>query len=294
MDIYTNYSIKPWNELTFTDDYMFKLVMSKHPKFIKKLLEIILQVKVRDIRFHETEKTFKESYDGHGIRFDLYVEDSDNTMYDIEMQIGYYNSNDLAKRMRFYQGIFDVDSLKAGQRYTLLKKSIIIFLCPFKFLNGERSLYTFNTYCQQDKSLLLPDETTKIVVSSAGNRTTDTPKALIPILDYMNGKSANSNFTKAIDDAIKEEKNIETERMSYMTYEMKLQEMQDFGYNKGKAEGKIEGKIEGQIEGKIEGKFEGKIESIKELMRNLNLSPEKAMKALGIAPSEFNRYISLL
>ena len=73
MDIYTNYSIKPWNELTFTDDYMFKLVMSKHPKFIKKLLEIILQVKVRDIRFHETEKTFKESYDGHGIRFDLYV-----------------------------------------------------------------------------------------------------------------------------------------------------------------------------------------------------------------------------
>ena len=52
--------------------------------------------------------------------------------------------------------------------------------------------------------------------------------------------------------------------MSYMTYEMKLQEMQDFGYNKGKTECKIE--------------------SIKELMRNLNLSPEKAMKALGITP----------
>ena len=50
--------------------------------------------------------------------------------------------------------------------------------------------------------MLLPDETTKIVVSSAGNRTTDTPKALIPILDYMNGKSANSNFTKAIDDGV--------------------------------------------------------------------------------------------
>ena len=58
-----------------------KLVMSKHPKFIKKLLEIILQIKVRDIRFHETEKNLKESYDGHGIRFDLYVEDSDNTNY---------------------------------------------------------------------------------------------------------------------------------------------------------------------------------------------------------------------
>ena len=58
--------------------------------------------------------------------------------------------------------------------------------------------------------------------------------------------------------------------------------MQDFGYNKGKTDGKIE------------GKFEGKIESIKELMRNLNLSPEKAMKALEIAPSEFSRYLALL
>ena len=35
-----NYKLKSWDELTFTDDYMFKLVMSKHPKFISKLLEI--------------------------------------------------------------------------------------------------------------------------------------------------------------------------------------------------------------------------------------------------------------
>lgn len=53
-----------------------------------------------------------------------------------------------------------------------------------------------------------------------------------------------------------------------------LKEIKDLGYNKGKAEGKIE--------------------SITELMRNLNLSPEKAMKALGIAPSEFSRYLALL
>ena len=42
------------------------------------------------------------------------------------------------------------------------------------------------------------------------------------------------------------------------------------------------------------GEERGKIKSIKELMRNLNLSPEKAMAALGIAPSEFSRYLTLL
>ena len=50
----------------------------------------------------------------------------------------------------------------------------------------------------------------------------------------------------------------------------------------------------GEERGRLEGKLEGKIESIKELMRNLNLSPEKAMTALGIAPSEFSRYLTML
>ena len=46
--------------------------------------------------------------------------------------------------------------------------------------------------------------------------------------------------------------------------------------------------------GEERGRLEGKIESIKELMRNLNWSPEKAMTALGIAPSEFSRYLTML
>lgn len=274
MEINTAKTIKPWEDLTFIDDYMFKLVMSKHPKFIKKLLEIILQLKVKEIKFHETEKSYKDSYDGHGIRFDLYVEDSDKTVYDIEMQVGYYNSKTLAKRMRFYQGIFDVDSLKSGQRYNNLKKSIIIFLCPFKFLQGERCLYTFKYYCAQDSSILFPDETIKVIVSSVGKVTPDTPKSLIPILDYMNGKVASNNFTKAIDKAIATEKNIETERMSYMTYEMKLQEMQDVGYTKG------------QIETTL--KF------IKNLMVTMHCTAEEAMKKLNLDKSEYSTYLAKL
>ena len=46
--------------------------------------------------------------------------------------------------------------------------------------------------------------------------------------------------------------------------------------------------------GEARGKLEGQTESIKELMRNLNWSPEKAMTALGIAPSEFSRYLTML
>ena len=54
------------------------------------------------------------------------------------------------------------------------------------------------------------------------------------------------------------------------------------------------GEERGEARGRLEGKLEGQIESIKELMRNLNCSHEKAMTALGIAPSEFSRYLTML
>ena len=50
----------------------------------------------------------------------------------------------------------------------------------------------------------------------------------------------------------------------------------------------------GEERGEARGEERGKIKSIKELMRNLNWSPEKAMTALGIAPSEFSRYLTML
>lgn len=48
-------TLKPWHELTFTNDYMFKLVLRKHPKLCQRLLETILQIKIRKIVFLEAE-----------------------------------------------------------------------------------------------------------------------------------------------------------------------------------------------------------------------------------------------
>ena len=58
--------------------------------------------------------------------------------------------------------------------------------------------------------------------------------------------------------------------------------------------GEERGEARGEARGLERGRLEGKIEAIKDLMRNLNWSPEKAMTALGIAPSEFSRYLTML
>ena len=46
--------------------------------------------------------------------------------------------------------------------------------------------------------------------------------------------------------------------------------------------------------GEAQGRMEATTLNIKNLMINMHLSPEDAMKALGIAPSEFSRYLALL
>ncbi len=67
-------AIKPWEELTIRDDYMFKRVM-RHKRICKKMIEKILRIQIRDIKYLAEEKTVKMSYVSKGIRLDVYVED---------------------------------------------------------------------------------------------------------------------------------------------------------------------------------------------------------------------------
>lgn len=62
----SGYIIKPWEELTITDDYMFKLVM-RHKRFCKRLIEKIPNIRIKDIHYLEEEKSFKFKYDSKGI-----------------------------------------------------------------------------------------------------------------------------------------------------------------------------------------------------------------------------------
>ena len=120
-------TFKPIEELTFTDDFMFNAVM-KNKEICIGLLERLLEIKIADIKYLEVQKSLKPYYNSKGVRLDVYVQGSDK-IFDIEVQT--YKPENLAKRMRYYQGIIDVDSLQRGTYYTGLKQSFIIFICTF-------------------------------------------------------------------------------------------------------------------------------------------------------------------
>ena len=123
--------MKPIEELTFTDDYMFGEVM-RNEKICKGVIERLLHIKIARVELITLQKDISPYYETRGVRYDVYVKDSDK-VYDIEMQNKHYN--DIEKRARYYQSMLDIDMLAKGASIKELKESFIIFICktdPFK------------------------------------------------------------------------------------------------------------------------------------------------------------------
>lgn len=151
-----------YRELGITNNFIFKKVMRNH-KLCKQLLEVILGVKIKRIEYQEEEKTIEHSLNARGVRLDVYVEDDENTVYNVEMQTT--NPQNLPKRSRYYQGMIDLNLIQKGENYNLLRKSYVIFICTKDIFGKGRHIYTFENICIQDKDIRLNDEATKVFLN---------------------------------------------------------------------------------------------------------------------------------
>lgn len=159
---------KRYEELTFTDDFMFCKVLQNNPDVCKELTELILGRKIGNFVAPEIQKAVAITDDGHGVRFDVYFEDDENTIFDIEMQQS--NIRCLAKRTRYYQGMIDLNHLEKGAGYDKLKNSYIVFISkenPYK--NAGLHKYSFRNLCMEDRELEMGDEATKIFLCTEGS-----------------------------------------------------------------------------------------------------------------------------
>ena len=213
--------IKELEELTITDDFMFGAVMSE-PKNLKPLLEYILGIKISKITYPERQKEMKADYSSRGIRLDVYCEDDNNTIYNIEIQV--VNNHNLPKRIRYYHDMIDVNILEKNKDFNKLKKSIVIFICTFDYYGKDRYMYTFKSQCQEDSSVYLGDDSESIVLytnGSVGEINTELKSAL----KYMSGQApAEGSYAEHLDDAVKEVKCNKKWRRDYMTLDMKIDE----------------------------------------------------------------------
>ena len=189
--------------MNVTGQYSGVHSVERYSKRCKPLLEHILGVKIRKIEYPELQKSINIQYQSKSIRLDVYVEDDENTVYNIEMQTTRHKN--LPKRMRYYQGMIDLNIIDKGEDYASLKKSYVIFICTFDQYGKGRYIYTFNNYCKEDKDIEFEDEATKIVVNAKGS-IGDISFELKDTLDFIAGKEPQSEYAKDLQKAVEEER----------------------------------------------------------------------------------------
>ena len=226
------YTEKDFEELQIKDDFMFGIVM-REPLFCKQFLERVLGVKISRINYPDYQKTIDLKADAKGIRLDIYVWDEEGNIYDIDMQAS--EKKNIPKRIRYYQGMVDLNILKKGEDYKKLKRSFIIFVCTFDVFKEGRHIYTFENRCLQNPGLVLGDDTVKIILNTKGTMDDVTPE-LKRLLDYIDNNEPEDEYTRELEKEVESVKKNEKWRLNYMTLQMRYQEI----YEEGKEEGRKE------------------------------------------------------
>ena len=271
-----------WESLTIRDNFIFSKVMETNPDLCRRIIEIILDIKIDHIEYLEREQTLQTRLDSKGIRLDVYVEDGSRS-FNLEMQLT--DSKSLGQRMRYYQGLIDMDKIGKGQFYDQLGESYVIFICTFDHFKRGLHKYTFRESCLEDNNLQLGDGTTKVILNATaiGN---DVNVALKSFLDYVADGRVEHPLAEELDNNVERVKLAKEWRLEYMTFEMLLKERE--------RQGKEEGKEEGKVEGKAEGIVLATLENLKSLMKSLNFTLEQAMDALKIPVEERRQYVDKL
>ena len=224
---------KKYEELTIIDDFMFGKVM-RNPKYCKKLLEIILGVKIRNIVFIDDQQTVNPDYRARGIRIDVYAEDAADTAYTVEMQIR--NTGELPVRSRYYQAVIDINMIEKGLDYERLKKSYIIFICKFDLFGKGRHIYHFENLCREDPSVRLNDGIEKIFLNTKGTLD-DVDEELHSLLDYFESLVPQDAFTGKLDEAVADARLHKEWRYEYMKLEMMMRDSRKEGREEEREEG---------------------------------------------------------
>ncbi|MBC6721115.1 Rpn family recombination-promoting nuclease/putative transposase [Treponema sp. Marseille-Q4130] len=285
------YTYKPVDELTFTDDFMFGTVM-KNKVICKGVLERLLHIKVGKIEYPSLQKTIAPFYESKGIRLDVYVSDPER-VFDIEIQTTLPPS--LPKRTRYYQSLMDVDNLLRGQSYADLKESYVIFICTQDPFGRGLPVYEFRNVCTADGTLFLDDKSVKVFYNVGAYGKEDEPE-LSALLEYLCERRATSGFTQHIDELVEKAKRNEKFRSRYMSLNIheddlrreSLQLGEKIGFERGIRKGRRDGLLQGRRDGIAAGAYQKARETAK-ILSGMQLSIEVITKATGLSKAEIEK-----
>lgn len=284
---------KRYEELTFSDDFMFCKVMQDE-QICKGVLELLLDIKIAEIHYIQKQRTIDESYIGHGVRFDVYVE-GDDKIFDVEIQTTI--KKDFGLRTRYYQSMMDMENLEKGQNYDELKQSIIIFICLNDPFDLGLPVYRFKTVCLDAETVNINDKIEKYFYNASSYMRCKNTQVR-EFLEYLKkGTKTSSGLFRRISETVERVRKNEQWRHEYMIWNLAytdaIKEGRAAGLAEGREEGRAAGFAEGREEGRVAGLAEGHAEGLAEGAEKR--AYEDALSALrfNLAPEMISQMFNL-
>ncbi len=229
---------KPWEELKFTDDYMFCKIM-KDEGICKAVVETILNIKIKQIEYIVDQEELRVSPEAKYVKLDIRLEDEDKI---INVELQNMNHQGLAKRARYYQSVSDVEATQKGTFYKDLKDSYVIFICNFDPFVKGLPYYEFENIClAYNPAIRLEDGTKKVFLNVTAKDLSKLDFNLQSLYHYIRDEKVESNLTNTIAQKLSLTKAEIEERKEYMTYTLKLMDYKELGYKEGIEKGIQEG-----------------------------------------------------
>ena len=275
--------MKTLQELTLLDKFLFDEAMEDSETY-EALLRIILgDEELNLLTQSQTEKEFRTAPWLRSIRVDVFAMDENSTIYNTEMQKE--KRDDLIKRSRYYQALIDSSLLAPGEvDFNNIKNTTIIMITPFDLFGLGKYIYPFEYACTAFPELKLDDGAKRIFINTHGKNDEDVSReflALMKFIEYNENEDINIESSPNLD---KIKARVSLVKASEEVGVKFMQRWEEEAIIRHDAEEK----------GKEIGIDITRIESIRNLMNNLKLTAEKAMEALGIPKTEYEKYKAML
>ncbi len=124
------------------------------------ILECILQRKIGHLTIVPQKVWHGEEPKGHGVRLDVYLDEEDGEIFDMEPDSngGADSVAALPRRVRFYHAKIDAGNLTAGDDYSTLRNVVVIFIATYDPFGRKRMVYTIKNGCVEEPDAGAPGE----------------------------------------------------------------------------------------------------------------------------------------
>ncbi len=188
---------------------------------------------------------------GRSIVLDVFAIDKDGKHYNIEIQRA--DSGASCKRARFHSAVIDSRMLKAGEDFTKMNDSYVIFITEHDVMGKGLPVYHVERVIKElEKDF---NDGNHIIYVNGSYKDENSEIGLL-MKDFSCSRAEDMHYD-ILKKSMYHYKNTEEGRKIMCEKVQKYgDEREKFGRLKGRLEGKLEGKLEGQEEGKSEARIE--------------------------------------